>query len=117
MLAGTLGILWAAGKLRVLASGEVDLADPDVLARVVELLSEFSPEERADIGVKAVAMGAEQAVITALLNLVGGEVIVVTDKAPKFPWPWVIGGALVAATAGGVVAHRSYRKRRALRSA
>ena len=116
-MASTLSILWAAGRLRVLASGGLDLADPDILTRVIELLGEFTPEERQEIGARAVALGAEQAVITALLNLVGGEVIIVSGKAPKFPWPWVIGGSLVAAAAGGVAAYTARRTRHAARGA
>lgn len=110
----TLRQLWIAGRLRILASGEIDLTDEATLAKAVELLDGFSSAQRQEIADKAVELGADAAVITTLVNLATGEVIEVGAKAPtRRPW-WLaatIGGAL-AVGIGGAAGLRARRGRR-----
>jgi hypothetical protein len=111
-VAGALSKAWAAAKLKALATGEFGLADDALLGEVIELLVEFTPEERSEIGAKAVELGADPAVITSFLNLVGGEVITVTSTAPRrgLAWWWIL-AALGAAGAGGYAVYRARRGR------
>lgn len=113
-MAGPLKQLLAAGRLRLLASGEVDLADETVLAKALEVLAEFTPEERAAIGEQAVQMGADATVIMALISTAAGEVIEVTGRLRKrWPWWWFAAGLGAAAVGvGGATGYASRRRRR-----
>lgn len=112
-MAGAVEQLWLAARLRLLASGQVDLTDEGTLAKVGEILGPLEPAERSAVAAKAVEMGADAATIQALLGITG-EVITVTANAPKKRawWPWILGG--VAALGLGVWGLRRRRKRRAL---
>ena len=112
-MASTLQIIFAAGRLRLLVGGDVDLSDGAVLARATELLAEFSPSERQTVAAKAVELGADAAVVQALLGLVTGEVIEVSGRAPRrWPWwAWLAIGTTAAAAVGGVAGYRARRGR------
>jgi hypothetical protein len=112
-MASALNIAWVAGRLRVFAAGELDLADERTLARVTDLLAEYTSEERAQIGAQAIEFGADAFVVQGLMNLVGGEVIEVTSRAPRTrSWWWlaIVGG--VAAVGLGVGTGLNARRRR-----
>lgn len=115
MAAGEISKTLAAARLAAIATGQVNLDDAALLERTVALLVDFTPEEQAEIGRRAIVLGADPAVVMALLNLVSVEVINVTGRAPRRDafWWWLLGGLAVAG-AGGYAAHRA-RRRRALR--
>lgn len=113
-MASALKILYTAGRLRVLVSGEIDLADPATLAKATSLLEGLTPEERGQVAAKAVELGADATLVQALLGVVGGEVIEVSSRPPRKTrpwWMWLAGGTAIAATIGGVAGYRARRVR------
>lgn len=113
-MAGIVRQLWAAGRLRLLTSGEVDLADEATLAKAVDLLAEFTPAERQTIASKAVELGADAAIVTTLVNLATGEVIEVSAKPPRrWPWAWVLMiGGVAAVGVGSAAGYRARQRNR-----
>lgn len=114
-MAGVLSQIVAAGRLRLLVSGEVDVANEALLAKAMALLADFTPEERQFIGAKAVELGADEATVATLINLAAGEVIQVVGKPPRrYWWLWLLGGGAAAVGVGSAAGLRARRQRRRL---
>lgn len=110
-MASTVKIIVDAGRLRVLLGGTVDLADETMLARALDILAGYTPDEQTLVAAKAVELGADPIVVQSIMGILTPEVIEIHGRAPRRGrvWLWLallVGGA--AATGGGL----GYRDRR-----
>jgi hypothetical protein len=103
---------------RVVTALERAKSDPSYFDSAIEILNSYVEPERTEVVNKAIALGADPAVIQSLLQ--SGETIVIEDSGPVFN----IGGkrrriswlAIGASALGIVGAFLAYRKFRSVRS-